>query len=282
VTLRAGALLLAACLAGCATSPDADPRDPFEGANRVVYRFNDALDTAVMKPVATAYRDLLHEEIRARVRNFFANIADLFIGVNNILQGKLQDGVEDWARFAFNSTIGLFGIHDVASDMGIEKHNEDFGQTFGRWGAEPGPYLVLPILGSSTVRDGVGTALDLYLDPVGEFRPIRVRNSAIGLRLTNLRADLLEASRILEEAALDKYVFQRDAYLQRRRNLVYDGRPPRDEGERPPREEEEEKKPAEGEKRSEVNPAPGSRVDNVYLPRVPRNYEAVMASGSQR
>ena len=175
----AGVVLLAA-LAACATA-DGDPRDPFEGFNRGVYKFNEAVDAAIARPVATAYRDLVHEEIRSRVRNFFSNIADLFIGVNNLLQGKLQDGVEDWARFAFNSTFGLFGIHDVASDMGLEKHNEDFGQTLGRWGVGDGPYLVLPILGSSTLRDGFGTAADIYTDPVGDFRPIRLRNSAVAL-----------------------------------------------------------------------------------------------------
>ena len=223
-----GGVVLLAVLAACATA-DGDPRDPFEGFNRGVYKFNETVDEAIAKPVATAYRDLLHEEIRSRVRNFFSNIADLFIGVNNLLQGKLQDGVEDWARFAFNSTFGLLGIHDVASDMGIEKHNEDFGQTLGRWGVGDGPYLVLPILGSSTLRDSVGTAADIYTDPVGDFRPIRLRNSAVALRLVGARADLLEASRILEEAALDKYTFQRDAYLQRRRSLIYDGQPPREE-----------------------------------------------------
>ena len=276
MTLRACAALLGACLAvACATNPDADPRDPFEPANRAIYRFNDAIDEAVLKPVATAYRDVLHEEIRSRVRNFFANIADLFIGVNNILQGKFQEGIEDWARFAFNSTVGLFGIHDVASDMGIEKHNEDFGQTFGRWGAGPGPYLVLPILGSSTVRDGIGTGFDMYVDPVSDFRPIRARNSAYVLRVTNTRADLLDASRILEQAALDKYVFQRDAYLQRRQNLIYDGRPPREKGERPGREEDEEKKPPAEEKKppaeekkGSVNPGALPNVTNVALPRV--------------
>jgi phospholipid-binding lipoprotein MlaA len=214
-------------LAGCATSPDADPRDPFEPFNRAVYKFNDVVDEAVTRPVATAYRDVVHVEIRNRVRNFFSNIGDVFIGVNNVLQGKLFEGFEDFARVAFNSTLGIFGIHDVASEMGIEKHNEDFGQTLGRWGAVDGPYLVLPIFGSSTVRDGVGLTLDLYTDPLGEVRPIDVRNSLVALRLTGTRADLLDASRILEEAALDRYVFQRDAYLQRRRSLVYDGRPPR-------------------------------------------------------
>ena len=222
------AALSLAFLFGCAANPDRDPRDPWEGMNRGVYKFNETFDEYLAKPVARTYVKVLHEEIRVRIANFFSNLADPLIGVNNFLQGKFTDGVNDWARFAFNSTFGLLGIHDVASEWGIEKHNEDFGQTFGRWGAGPGPYLVLPLLGSSTVRDGAGTGLDMYLDPMGEIRPINLRNSLIVVRATNLRADLLEASRILEEAALDKYVFQRDAYLQRRRSLIYDGRPPRE------------------------------------------------------
>jgi phospholipid-binding lipoprotein MlaA len=205
-----------------------DPRDPWEGVNRGVYKFNETFDEWLARPVARTYVKVLHQEIRTRIGNFFGNLADPFIGVNNFLQGKFEDGVNDWARFAFNSTFGLLGIHDVASEWGYEKHNEDFGQTFGRWGAGPGPYLILPLLGSSTLRDGVGTGVDMYLDPMGEIRPINLRNSLIVVRATNVRADLLEASRILEEAALDKYVFQRDAYLQRRRSLIYDGRPPRE------------------------------------------------------
>ena len=215
-------------VSGCATSPDADPRDPLEPMNRAVYKFNDSFDEAIAKPVATVYRDLLHVEIRSRVSNFFSNIQDIFIGVNNLLQGKLQDGVEDWARFAFNSTIGLAGIHDVASDMGIEKHNEDFGQTFGRWGAGPGPYLILPFLGSSTLRDAGGTVVDWSVAPLQYARPIALRNSLYGLYLVNTRAELIEAGNILEQAALDRYVFQRDAYLQRRLSLIYDGSPPRE------------------------------------------------------
>ena len=222
-------LILLCALAGCASTGNGDPRDPLEPWNRGVYRFNEKVDEAIARPVATAYRKVLPDEIRNRVRNFFGNLADPFIGLNNFLQGKFEDGVGDWARFAFNSTIGLLGIHDVASDMGYEKHNEDFGQTFGRWGVGPGPYLVLPILGSSTLRDGVGTGIDLYTDPLTEVRPYHLEYSLIGLRLTQTRADLLDASRILEEAALDKYTFQRDAYLQRRRSLIYDGRPPRQE-----------------------------------------------------
>lgn len=235
--MRSLLILLVFGLGACASTADRDPRDPFEPLNRGVYRFNEVVDEAVAKPVATAYRDVVHEQIRNRVRNFFSNIGDIFIGVNDGLQGKFYEGFESWMRFAFNSTIGIFGIHDVASDMGIEKRNEDFGQTFGYWGAVPGPYLVLPLLGSSTVRDGVGTVLDIYTDPLAEVRPINLRNSLAALRLTGVRADLLDASRILEQAALDKYVFQRDAYLQRRRNLVYDGRPPRE------RYEEDEEKP---------------------------------------
>jgi phospholipid-binding lipoprotein MlaA len=249
VNLRSALLLMVFAVAGCATPGEGDPRDPLEPLNRQVYRFNDAVDEAVAKPVATAYRDYVHEEIRNRVRNFFANLGDLWIGVNDFAQGKFFDGFEDWARFAFNSTIGIFGLHDVASDMGIEKRNEDFGQTLGRWGLGTGPYLVLPILGSSDLRDGVGTAVDIYADPVGGFRPIRLRNSAVGLRLVQTRADLLDASRILEQAALDRYIFQRDAYLQRRRSLVYDGSAPR-----------EKREPAE-EEAAPVNPGAQPNVD---------------------
>jgi len=221
-------LLALAFVSGCASMKGDDPRDPWEGVNRGVYKFNEKFDDYLARPVARTYVKVLHQEIRTRIGNFFGNLADPFIGVNNFLQGKFEDGVNDWARFAFNSTFGLLGIHDVASEWGYEKHNEDFGQTFGRWGAGPGPYLILPLLGSSTLRDGVGTGVDMYLDPMGEIRPINLRNSLIVVRATNVRADLLEASRILEEAALDKYVFQRDAYLQRRRSLIYDGRPPRE------------------------------------------------------
>jgi phospholipid-binding lipoprotein MlaA len=224
------ALLCLLLVSGCATvEGERDPRDPWEGFNRGVYRFNETFDEYIAQPVARGYVAVLHQEIRTRVSNFFSNIQDLLIGANNFLQGKFEDGVNDWARFAFNSTIGLFGIHDVASDFpGLEKHNEDFGQTLGRWGAGPGPYLILPFLGSSTVRDAAGTAVDWAVQPVGEVRPIELRNTLYGLYFVDTRAQLLEASRILEEAALDKYTFQRDAYLQRRRSLIYDGRPPRE------------------------------------------------------
>ncbi len=214
--------------AGCATTNGADPRDPLEGFNRSMYAFNEAFDDAIGKPVATAYKNVLPDPVRDWVRNFFANLADLFIGVNNLLQGKPADAVTDWARFAFNSTIGILGINDVASEMGLEKHNEDFGQTFGRWGAGTGAYIVWPFIGSSTVRDTAGLVLDWSFDPVRRHEPKDPRYFMIGLRAVSTRAELLDASRILEEAALDKYVFQRDAFLQRRRGLVYDGNPPRE------------------------------------------------------
>lgn len=222
------ALLLALLAGGCATA-NGDPRDPLEGLNRGVYRFNDAFDSAIMRPVASAYRDWVHDEIRGRVRNFFSNLADPIISLHNLLQGKFEESLTDAVRFVFNSTFGLLGLHDIASDMGYEKHNEDFGQTFGRWGAGSGVYLVLPLLGSSSVRDGLGTVLDFAADPVAQVDPTGARAGVTAVRFTQVRADLLDASRILEEAALDKYVFQRDAYFQRRRSLVYDGRPPRED-----------------------------------------------------
>jgi phospholipid-binding lipoprotein MlaA len=243
VTARLAAFALFFIAACASTSGEGDPRDPFEGVNRRVYRLNEVVDVNIAQPVARTYRKVVPDEIRGRVRNFFGNIGDVFTGVNNFLQGKFEDGVSDWARVAFNTTIGLFGIHDVATDMGYEKHNEDFGQTFGRWGARPGPYVVLPFLGSSDVRDALGTGLDVYTDPLGEVRPYHLQYGLWALRFTQLRADLLDASRILDEAALDKYIFQRDAYLQRRRSLVYDGHPPRekepeDEEPKAPRDEE--------------------------------------------
>jgi phospholipid-binding lipoprotein MlaA len=274
--MRSFFIILALAVSGCATTPDQDPRDPFESFNRKVYRFNEVVDEAVAKPVAVAYRDVVPAPARGWVRNFFGNIADVFIGANNLLQGKVGDGLLDWFRVAVNTAMGL-GINDWASEMGIEKHNEDFGQTFGWWGFGSGPYLVLPILGSSTVRDGIGTGLDLYVDPLGETRPVRLRNAMAVTRLVGVRADLLDASRILEEAALDKYTFQRDFFLQRRRSLVHDGSPPRERF-------DDEEKPEE-DKKGAVNAAPVSNVydgdlRNIYLPRVPANYEAVLAAGA--
>lgn len=193
-----------------------------------MYGFNQSVDEAILKPVSKAYKEGLPEIVQTGVRNFFSNIADIFISVNNLLQGKVIDAANDGLRFAVNTTIGGFGLLDWASEMGLEKHNEDFGQTFGRWGVSDGPYFVWPLLGSSTARDSVGQVLDIKFDPVANHKPITPRNAMYLTRAVSKRADLLDASRILEEAALDKYVFERDAYLQRRRNLIYDGNPPRE------------------------------------------------------
>jgi phospholipid-binding lipoprotein MlaA len=217
---------LAALAAGCATAND--PRDPLEGFNRGVYKVNEKLDDWVVRPAARGYQKWVPGELRSRVRNFFANIADPFIGVNNMLQGKFEEGASDWARFAFNTTFGLLGVHDVASDMGYDKHDEDFGQTFGTWGAGPGAYLVLPLFGPSSVRDGAGKVLDIVTDPLNLADPEGLRYGLTATRVLQVRADLLDASKLLEEAALDRYVFLRDVYFQRRRSLIYDGRPPRE------------------------------------------------------
>ncbi len=252
------AMVLLLCgAAGCATV-GSDPRDPHEGFNRAMHSFNEGFDQAIGKPVATTYRDVVPGPIRTWVRNFFANIGDLWIGANNLLQGKPADTVTDWARFAFNSTLGVFGINDVASEMGLEKHDEDFGQTLGRWGLDDGAYLVWPFLGSSSVRDTVGLIPDTYADPVLKHKPHGVRGFMVVTRLTSKRADLLDASRILEEAALDKYVFQRDAYLQRRRNQVYDGNPPRAAREIPRAEADAE--PSAPEPAADRTPGPEQRV----------------------
>ena len=226
--LGAAALLLA----GCATVPgEPDPRDPYESFNRSMFSFNEGFDNLIARPVATAYQDYIPQLVRTGIGNFFSNLGDLMIGVNNLLQGKPVEAMNDWGRFAFNTTFGLLGILDVVSDAdnGMEKHDEDFGQTFGRWGIGSGPYLVLPFLGPSTLRDGTGLILDFGLDPMGSLiDDQRIENTLWAVRYVNARARLLTATSLVEQAALDKYVFQRDAYLQRRRSLVYDGNPPRE------------------------------------------------------
>jgi phospholipid-binding lipoprotein MlaA len=229
VSARALVLALALAAGGCATT--GDPRDPIEGVNRAVFEFNDQADELVFRPAARLYRSVTPQGLRDAVRNFFNNIDDLFIGANNLLQGKVETAVNDWLRFAFNSTLGFLGVIDWASDMGLEKHNEDFGQTLGHWGVGNGMYLVLPLLGPSTLRDTAALPVDWAGDPVYEHTPVEERNGLTVARTVGRRADLLGASRTLEEAALDRYVFLREAYLQQRRSQIYDGRPPR---ERPP------------------------------------------------
>lgn len=218
--------LVVGLLTGCASS--GNPKDPIEGFNRAMFAFNEGLDTAILKPVATGYEAVLPSPIRTGVTNFFGNIDDLFIGVNNLLQGKVPEAFSDLGRVVINTTIGLLGVLDVASEAGLEKHNEDFGQTFGRWGVGNGAYVVIPFFGPRTARDTVGLVLDVAADPVANHEPARVRDLALAVRLVNNRANLLPADKVIEEAALDKYSYMRDAYLQRRRNLIHDGNPPRE------------------------------------------------------
>lgn len=213
-------------LTGCATS--GNPKDPIEGFNRAMFAFNEGLDSAIIKPVAKGYDHVLPSPIKTGVTNFFSNIEDLFIGVNNLLQGKVPEAFSDLGRVVINSTVGLLGVIDFASDAGLEKHDEDFGQTFGRWGVGNGAYVVIPVFGSRTVRDTVGLVLDVAADPVANHNPKRTRDIALVLRLVNDRANLLPADKVIDEAALDKYSYMRDAYLQRRRNVIHDGNPPRE------------------------------------------------------
>jgi phospholipid-binding lipoprotein MlaA len=226
--IKSTALAIAAAglLAGCATS--GNPKDPIEGFNRAMFAFNEGLDSAIIKPVASGYDAVLPSPIKTGVTNFFSNIEDLFIGVNNLLQGKVPEAFSDLGRVVINSTVGLLGVIDFASDAGLEKHDEDFGQTFGRWGVGNGAYVVIPVFGSRTARDTVGLILDSAVDPVGDHKPRGTRNAALVLRLVNKRANLLPADKVVEEAALDKYSYMRDAYLQRRRSLIHDGNPPRE------------------------------------------------------
>jgi phospholipid-binding lipoprotein MlaA len=237
LAFRLAGAVFAACaaglLGGCATTVgQPNPQDPWEGLNRHTHAFNEAVDDAVMKPVATVYRDHVPPLVRTGVSNFFGNIGDAWSAVNALLQFHLQDAEENLARFQLNSTLGLLGIFDPASDANIERHREDFGQTLGRWGIGPGPYLVLPFLGPSTVRDTAALPVDWHFDIVTDFRPIALRNSTDALRLVDTRANLLRVTSVLDEAALDKYAFVRDAYLQRRRADILNHEPgaPNDSG----------------------------------------------------
>jgi phospholipid-binding lipoprotein MlaA len=219
------AAVLALLVAGCGSAPTR--YDPLEPVNRAVFKFNDKADQFVLKPIAQTYKTVAPVPVRKGISNFFGNVADLLTGVNNVLQGKPAQAGDDFGRVILNSSFGLGGLIDIASEAGIDKHDEDLGQTFGVWGMGPGPYLVLPLLGPSSVRDGMGTLVTgYYLDPVSNLHDVGWRNSLLGLRFIDARAQYLGTEGLVEEAALDKYAFIRRAYLQRRRNLVYDGKPP--------------------------------------------------------
>jgi phospholipid-binding lipoprotein MlaA len=223
------ALLVSLLMAGCATTRD-NP-DPWEPLNRKTYAFNDVLDRNVMKPVAQGYQKVTPAFVQEGVNNFFDNLDDVATSLNNFLQGKPRQGLSDAGRFLANSILGVFGLWDVATPMGLEKHYEDFGQTLGVWGVPAGPYLVLPLLGPSTARDAPARAVDPAWYYANKVEPERLYWSLWGLEKVRTRANLLKAESVLDQAALDKYTFIRDAWLQRRRSQVYDGNPPREKEE---------------------------------------------------
>jgi len=226
---RSAALALGVTLmlAGCAGP---NPRDPYEGFNRAMFTFNDTVDTYALKPVATVYKDVTPSFVQTGVNNFFGNLADAWTAINNLLQGKGEAGMSDVTRFALNSTLGVVGLFDIASEAGLPKHKEDFGQTLGVWGVDSGPYLMLPLLGPSTVRDTVALPADFAGDIWKYKDPTNVRNIGVVLRVVDQRANLLDAGSLLEDAALDRYEFIRDGYMQRRESQVHPDGNPRDQG----------------------------------------------------
>lgn len=222
-------LALALVLGACATAPGtpanagSNPRDPWERWNRQVFAFNDKLDEAVLKPAATAYTKVVPELARRGVSNFFGNASDAWSAVNNFLQGKFDRGMQDVMRVGTNTLFGIFGLFDVAGELGFERYSEDFGQTLGYWGLKTGPYMVLPLFGPSSVRETFALPVNQAASPSGAFGDSSTQYALTTLSIVNTRANLLSAGRLLDDIALDRYTFVRDAYLQRRASLVRDG-----------------------------------------------------------
>ncbi|GAB2912521.1 MlaA family lipoprotein [Paralcaligenes ginsengisoli] len=218
-------LAIAAIAAGCASVPHPNPNDPWESYNRGMYKFNDTVDKALIKPVASGYAALTPKPVQTCVHNIFNNVWDVWSAFNSFIQGRGHDFVNTLGRVLFNSTMGLGGCIDVASMNGSKRIENDFGVTLGVWGLKPGPYLVLPLLGPSSVRDGVGRAGDVfggaatYLS-IGAIDNIPLRNSLVGMAFIDTRANLLDTDKLVDSVALDRYSFIRDAYLQRRKAMV--------------------------------------------------------------
>jgi phospholipid-binding lipoprotein MlaA len=221
-------LCIASALVGCASIPagvQPSPQDPWESFNRSVFEFNEGLDAYVLKPVVAGYRFVLPEFVRDGVYNFFSNYSDIYTALHNLLQGKPADAFNDLMRVVVNTTFGLGGLIDMATPGGLEKHKEDWGQTLGVWGVPAGPYAVLPFFGPSSVRDTFGTVADLESDYLFSYvKNIGLRNSITGLRVVNARNTYYEAGDLLDGAAIDKYSFVRDAYIQRRQYQIHEGR----------------------------------------------------------
>ena len=230
------AILCFSMIFGCATNPNAHPHDPWEPFNRRVSAFNDDLDTVIAKPIATAYKTVVPPILRTGVSNFFSNLTDPWTVVNSVLQLKPQAAVESFMRFNVNTFLGLGGLLDIASEMKIDKHVADFGNTLGHWGVPPGPYLVLPLLGPSTTRDTLASTLIARGDLVWQLNNVAHRNALYALRLVDKRSNLLRTTAVLDAVALDKYSFTRDVFLQVRQNEILDGNAPEevmDEAEKP-------------------------------------------------
>ncbi len=221
--------LLALLASSCATvDGPPNPDDPLESYNRAMFAFNETVDEYAVKPVAKGYKAITPQFVDTGISNFFSNLDDILVIINDLLQGKFEQALKDLARFIYNTTFGLGGFIDVATGFGLPKNHEDFGQTLAYWGVGSGPYVVLPILGPSTVRDTAGFAVDVsYFDPVfNSIDETGTKWSAAAVKFIDIRADLLSAGNIIDETAPDKYAFIRDAWLQRRKNLIYDGNPP--------------------------------------------------------
>ena len=221
-------LCMALALVGCASIPagvEPSPQDPWEPFNRSVFEFNEGLDAYLLKPVVAGYRFVLPEFVREGIYNFFSNYNDIYTALYNLLQGKPGYAFNDFMRVAVNTTMGLGGLLDLATPGGLEKHKEDWGQTLGVWGVPAGPYVVLPFFGPSNVRDTFGTVADLESDYLFRLLPdVALRNSITGLRVVNARNTYYEAGDLLDGAAIDKYSFMRDAYIQRRQYQINEGR----------------------------------------------------------
>jgi phospholipid-binding lipoprotein MlaA len=208
-------------ISGCASGPQANPTDPLEPFNRQMFALNEGVDKAVLKPVAQGYRAVTPQPVRAGVSNFFNNLRDLWSSLNGVLQLRPVVATDNFMRFGVNTVFGLGGVLDVASEAGIERHSEDFGKTLGRWGVPSGPYLVFPLFGPTTLRDSTTIVLENKYDPITNMDNIKLRNSATVLRVVDTRTNLLRLGDLLDEAALDKYSFTRDAFLQKRRAEIY-------------------------------------------------------------
>ncbi len=221
-------ILAIVTLTGCASVESRNPADPMESFNRGMFAVNDTVDKAITKPIAVGYNKVMPTVAKQMVTNFFSNLDDVVIALNDLLQFKFVQGFSDGTRVLVNSTLGVGGLIDVAS-MRLEKHNEDFGQTLGYWGVPTGPYLVLPILGPSTIRDGLGLYVDGQPSKLRRIKHMRTRNQLYLTKAVNQRARLISSESVLEGVMIDRYGFIRDAYLQRRQSLVYDGNPPQEQ-----------------------------------------------------